>query len=68
MFTPRKQKKYWEMSPLEKQIKYKDLTPQERLQLHRQEMRNFAKEQIQKKNEVNNQAKLEKEMIKAIEE
>ena len=41
-------KKYWEMSPLEKQIYTKDMTPEERYNFHREEMRKFANEQIQK--------------------
>lgn len=39
---PRKEKSYFEMSPLEKQIKYKDLTEFERYKLHRQEMSKMA--------------------------
>ena len=65
---PRKQKSYWEMSALEKQIKFKDLTPFECYKLHHEEMQKFAQEQIEKqraieekKREAQEQKKLEKQ-------
>lgn len=38
----RKEKPYMEMSMLEKQIKYKDLTPIQRYKLHHEEIRKFV--------------------------
>jgi len=65
---PRKQKNYWEMSALEKQIKFKDLTPFECYKLHHEEMQKFAQEQIEKqraieekKREAQEQKKREKQ-------
>ena len=67
MFIQHQERKYWEMSPLEKQVKYKNLTPQEMINLHRKEVRKFAREQLQKRNEAIQQEQLEKELLKSIE-
>ena len=70
---PRKQKKYWEMSALEKQIKFKDLTPFECYKLHHEEMQKFTQEQIEKqralerkKREEQEKKKLEKQQEKEL--
>ena len=49
MMLPRKEKKYMEMSPFEKQIRYKDLKPWEILQLHHEEMGKLAEEQMKQR-------------------
>jgi hypothetical protein len=51
MILRRNKKEYWEMSPLEKQIKYKDLNMWQRYNLHHEEMRKFAQEQMKKQQE-----------------
>ena len=72
----RKDREYSEMSPLERYYKYQDLTPQEILSLHHEEMRKFVQEQQKKKikeqKEMELNKKQEKEMqyqvVKKIEE
>ena len=64
IITHKKQKKFLEMSPLEKHIHCKDFTPLERYNLLREEMRNLANEQLQQRQE----QELQKQIEKAIEE
>ena len=61
---PRKQKNYWEMSQLEKQIRCKDLTPFERYKLHHDEMQKFAQEQIEKQRALERKKREEQEKKK----
>ena len=67
MILRRNKKEYWEMSPLEKQIAYKDLTFCEMRQLHNEEMNKLAQKQRKQQNKMNETKKQEQELQKQIE-
>lgn len=48
---PRKEKSYFEMSPVERYFKYKDITWDELYNLHHKEVQKFYQEQCKKRQE-----------------
>ncbi len=65
----RKEKPYWKMSILEKQVKYNDLPPIERYKLHHEQLRNFIYDMNEQEKEVQQQITIaiEKKLIPMLE-
>ena len=63
-----KQKKYWEMSPLEKQYKYKDLSIAGAIKSNHDEIYQYSMELKQQREKENQEKEMEKLIIQAIEE
>jgi hypothetical protein len=67
MTLPRKEKKYCEMSPTEKYIRTKDMTPEERYTFHRKETSKYVIERQESAQKAQICKAIEKQVIETIE-